>query len=155
MLRFAVPLIATFGYSAASTMGLVPNMWGPVLGEIQRFKYDKADDTARQSFLWAQSSLVRTTSNRDFAGTRFGVTDFKIDTDRKRVTFLFRYPRGMVIDKASMRRDTPLVLSRTCKTWSTSLMAEAGVSWRFSYRNVQNQEVGSVLLNPGTCMGYV
>jgi len=155
MLRIFAPLIAVFGYSAASTMGYVPNMWGPAVGKLYSFNYEKADNESRRSFLFAQASNERSVTNKQLAGSGYSISEFELDTDRRRVTFLWRYPRNISMTKASIRSHKSSVLRETCKPWSQTSMGEAGVSWRFSYRDVRNQEVGSILINPGTCYNYI
>jgi len=155
MFRIIAGLVVAFGYSAASSLGYVSNPWGPVLGKISEFNYEKADDESRYSFMFREASGVRSATNRLLAGTGDQIVDFEVDTARHRVTFLWRYPRGMQVNKATIRADTPRVLKNSCVSWSNSAMGRADVSWRFSYRNVRNQEVGSILLNPGTCHRYI
>ena len=155
MIRLLAMPVLAFSYLTAGHFGYVPNPWGPAVGKLYEFNYDKADTEARHNFLFREANSVRSATNQKLAGRGEKITKFEVDAARHRVTFLWRYPRGMNVSKTSIRASTPRVLRLNCPIWSQSSLGRAKVAWQFSYRNVRNQEVGSVLLNPGTCFKYI
>jgi len=155
MIRTAAIILASLGYVAASGKGYVPNLMGLAVQKAEAVGYKNADDETRRNFLIKETEIELKHAKRLIRGTGYSITDYKVDTVRNRVTLIYRYPRDLHVTKASIRASAPDIYEISCKPWSQSNLGRWNVSLRFAYHNVRNQEVGSVLINPGTCHGYI